>query len=105
MSYDLRFRKTENDPGLVDCDGYTDCTNGVIVIAEELTETRARDALVHELLHAIFDGQGVASYLKTLLKRGVKYEDAEENLIRSLTPAIITSFRSAGLLSRKKIKP
>lgn len=105
LKYRVLFRNEDTDPGMKGNWGYFNAETQTITLHPDNLETRALDTLVHEIMHAIFDAQGIETYLSTQLKKGCKVKEAEEQIIRLLTPALITSLRSAGLLSRKQIKP
>lgn len=107
VEYRVEFRSEEQDPFVKNKEGYGDVDKGVLVIHQDYAAnpTRARDVLLHEMLHQIANVTGLHHYLETKLKKGVKITEVEEIMIRLLTPALITSLRSAGLLSKKQIKP
>lgn len=81
----------------------TDIEQGTIHFSYKLLRnpTRLRDALVHELFHALSEATGLRCWLKKITRgraRAEKTWELEEDVIRILTPALITTFQSAGLL-------
>jgi len=104
LDYSIKVSNGDETPALKGNEGITDYATCTIFLSDTLPETRALDTLVHEIIHAIFEASGADNYLKTKWRKGIKGAEVEEHLIRLLTPALITSFRSAGLLSRKKVR-
>lgn len=97
-TYTLRYADVDEDghlPGFKSAlaYGYTDTEKCEIVLDRKLSPGRHDMILVHEVLHAILDAQGLCSTLK-LNKR------TEELLIHGIAPAIVSSLRSLGLLRR-----
>lgn len=104
IDYKVYFTSQDITPQLRGLDGLADMNAGIIYLAECDNPTRSLDTLVHELLHTIFEASGLAQHLRQNLKKGVKISDFEEQLIRILTPSLIVTLKSAGLMSRKSVK-
>lgn len=87
---------------LVQNEGWTDCENCRIYLRASLAKTPSRlfDTLVHELTHALFEACGISHLLAVQCPKDA--DDVEELIIRMMTPALITTFRSAGLLKGKR---
>lgn len=80
------------------CEGVCLHEEGMIYIREMPSKPRMYDALIHELLHAVIDTSGIGTLLSNNMKRGSKWDELEEQLVRILTPHIITTLRNARLL-------
>lgn len=80
-------------------EGIADYTAGVIWL-RDTNPSRLRDTLVHEILHACMDASGVSHLLDSLISKRTKttVREAEELIVRALTPCLITALRSANLL-------
>jgi hypothetical protein len=72
----------KNHPDLLDCEGrclYGTCT---ILIAHYLQDTRKRDILTHEIMHAVIYMCGAGVMFEKLFgKSNIDWEDREEILI------------------------
>ena len=81
-------------------EGMTDYTEGVIWLQATENKSRLRDTLVHEILHACFEASGASYLLASHLRKRARAEpgEVEEQLIRTIAPAIVTALRSARLL-------
>lgn len=101
IRYSLVLATEEERPDLVDRWGVLDPETCEITLHDGMTADRFENTIVHEILHACFDASGMSTYLTSNLKRGVSIHDVEEQLIRGLTPALITALRGAKLLRKK----
>jgi Zn-dependent peptidase ImmA (M78 family) len=71
------------------CLGLTDHEHSIIFIREGQSEAQALDTLVHECLHALLHLSGASNMLSNLTKTE-DFTEAEEALIRVVTPHIVS---------------
>lgn len=71
------------------CLGLTDHEHSLIFIREGQSEAQALDTLVHECLHALLHLSGASNMLANLTKTE-DFSEAEEALIRVVTPHVIS---------------
>lgn len=120
LEYRVVFATAEEVPALDGNEGYTSCETNTIYLANNVPQTRIRDALVHEICHAFLEASGVGSMLETSLRDKSVYDDFEETLIRVTVPQLLRlieengkalievprgSRRSARNASKTKAKP
>lgn len=87
-------------------EGMCDPGAGVIYISSRLLRNPSRllDTLIHEICHGLAEGTGLRRWLAKLVpgkpsaRRRRLIGELEEDVVRILTPAIITAFQSAGML-------
>ena len=85
---------------LIGKDGITIDAEGKVYIKAGLRADRHLDTYVHELLHVMFNLTGIGGALQGfLLMNDKRFAKVEEGIIRLLAPALITTFRAAGLMS------
>lgn len=88
-------------PDLDGHDGYYLYAERKIFIDANLDKDATLDTLVHEMAHAWFDLSGLRHWLQEATRlKGEAYDTFEEQFIRFQTPLIISSLKSARLLSR-----
>lgn len=80
-------------PPLRNAEGVTDSRNCAIYLRADLHKSRTKDVLLHEIMHALFEGSGVRFKLYTFLKSDDLAELVEEESIRALTPHLIGILR------------
>jgi hypothetical protein len=76
----------EGDQDEYEIDGRTHPSDGVIAIAKDLSPSAREETLVHEILHAAMQTGGGSHVLQ--LKCKGDHEEAEELLVRCLTPIL-----------------
>jgi phage-related minor tail protein len=87
-----------------------DVDAGTIHYAAKLVRnpSRLRDAIVHEIAHAIVEGTGLRHWLKRLVKgkaaRADRLAEIEETVIRFVVPAAIQALESVGLMERVRCR-
>ena len=87
LEYRVVFATNEEVPELVGREGYTVPSSNTIYIRSNLPASRARDTLLHEVLHAFFEASGVGSFLSDRVRGD--YDKFEETLIRLLVQPIL----------------
>ena len=91
--------------GEVEQDGECNFEAGTITLRSRPDHpTRVLDSFFHEVCHACFEGNGLQTYLRSVLRNRRQVDQVEEQIIRMLVPALVPALRSAGLLSRKVLK-
>lgn len=69
-------------------DGLFQNAQGQVLIRDGLTKTQERDAVNHELQHALWTFSGAGHYLAGVVKDGVDVSEVEETIIRIMSPHI-----------------
>lgn len=60
---------------------------------------RMADTLIHEVLHAILDAAGIGWTMRGRFKLSKRaYDKFEEDFVRMMTPALLSTLRNAGWL-------
>lgn len=84
--YRIKFDDTRcND---IECRGQTDADQLQIILNSKLPTSMVRETVLHELLHACLDVQGVNVGDKPLLD-----DDEHERLVRGLSPILLDVLR------------
>ncbi len=79
------------------CDGITYVDQCRIYLSKDVERPALEDTLLHELLHAIFYVSGAGNVLNDLCKGNPdKFERAEEQIVRSLTPVLHRLLKDLG---------
>lgn len=90
LEYKVVYASSDDVPELIENDGHTSCSTNTIYIRTNLTVSRKRDTLLHEILHAFLEASGIDHFLGHALKGEAKeYERFEETLIRLVVPSIL----------------
>ncbi len=90
LTYRVVFATVDEVHHLEDSDGLTSLGTNTIYVRAGMPESRMRDALLHEVLHAFLESSGVGSFLKDNFRGEVDaFERFEETLIRLVVPSII----------------
>lgn len=98
IKYTLYFSNSEETPELKNNDACTISGIAHIYIQEDLPKERLNDILLHEVLHAILEDSGLLYWLQHATgKKGKKLFQFEEQLIRSLTPHLMTTLQELNL--------
>lgn len=87
LEYRVVFASTEEVPELAGKEGWTVPSTNTIYIRSNLPFSRARDTMLHEVLHAFFEASGVGSFLNDRVRGD--YDKFEETLIRLLVQPIL----------------
>jgi hypothetical protein len=90
LEYRVVYASSDDVPELIENDGHTSCSTNTIYIRTNLSSSRKRDTLLHEILHAFLEASGIDHFLGHALKGDPKeYERFEETLIRLVVPSIL----------------
>lgn len=74
-----------------------------ILIREDMRDEAFEDTLQHELRHAYWHASGLGTYFASITNlHGKKLAEAEETFIRLDTPACLATWKSAGLLKKRR---
>jgi hypothetical protein len=87
LEYRVVYASAEEVPELVNGEGYTSCSTNTIYIKLNLPASRARDVLLHEVLHAFFEASGIGSFLNDRVRGD--YDKFEETLIRLVVQPVL----------------
>lgn len=97
LEYRVVFASAVEVPALADNEGWTSTETNTIYLDASVPRTRLRDALVHEVLHAVLEASGLGSLLATALKQSSQaYEDFEETLVRLAVPHVLRLIEENG---------
>lgn len=87
LEYKVVFATSEEVPELLGKEGFTSCTTNTIYVHAHLPQSRMRDTLVHEVLHAFLEASGIGSFLSDRVRGD--YEKTEETLVRLMVPSLL----------------
>lgn len=90
LTYRVVFATAEEVHHLEDSDGFVSMVTNTIYVKAGMPESRMRDALIHEVMHAFLESSGVGSFMKDNFRGDDEaFLRFEETFIRLTVPSII----------------
>lgn len=90
LTYRVVFATAEEVHHLEDSDGFVSMGTNTIFVKAGMPESRMRDALLHEVMHAFLESSGVGSFMRDNFRGDSdSFERFEETFIRLVVPSII----------------
>lgn len=87
LEYRVVYASSDEVPELAGKEGLTVCSTNTIYVRANLPACRARDALVHEVMHAFFEASGIGSFLSDRVRGD--YDKFEETFIRLIVQPVL----------------
>jgi hypothetical protein len=87
LEYRVVYATSDEVPELAGKEGLTVCSTNTIYVRSNLPTCRARDALVHEVMHAFFEASGIGSFLSDRVRGD--YDKFEETLMRLVVQPVL----------------
>lgn len=89
LDYSVISGQASEIPGLDMAEGLCIREKNTIYLREGMPDSRTRDALLHEIIHAYLEASGLGHLIQSNLRENVVYEDFEETLIRLIVPSLL----------------
>jgi hypothetical protein len=97
LTYRVVFARADEVHHLEDSDGFASFSTNTIYVRAGMPESRMRDALIHEVMHAFLESSGVGSFMKDSFRGDdAAFERFEETFIRLVVPSVIRLIEDNG---------
>ena len=83
IEYKVYIASRDDEPALADADAVCDTDLCYIKIRDDVPKAKIADTVLHEVMHALFEGSGIGHALQLETRN---HHDLEERIIRMLVP-------------------